>query len=62
MVNVSAASSTPPRSTPDKAERDDIFNGTLTVTAIVIWVRDLVPELSDPSVGDRLPGCSSSTL
>lgn len=28
-------------------KRDYIFNGTLTVTAIAIWLRDLAPEPSD---------------
>lgn len=29
------------------AKRDYIFNGTLTVTAIVIWLRDTVQEPSE---------------
>ncbi|WP_240111410.1 hypothetical protein [Streptomyces sp. MUM 203J] len=28
-------------------ERDYIFNGTLTVTAMVIWLRDTVQEPSE---------------
>lgn len=33
---------------PDRGiKRDYIFNGTLTITAIVIWLRDTVQEPSE---------------
>lgn len=37
-----------PRGAPSRYDkRDYIYNGTLTITAIVIWLRDIVQEPSE---------------